>query len=111
MRQCRHAEMKIPFVLLAIATFFAGCHSPTAEDRNNRRVLDELLTAITLKNSRLLEESAARAKVRHEAGQFADVDYDEIEAFIGKAREKDWPAAEAAGYAFRRKRPYVVSGQ
>lgn len=97
-------------ILLVLAVLASGC-GPTQSDRDNRRALDAILTAITIKNARLLEESAARAKVRHDAGQLTDKEYQGIEAFIDKARARDWSGAEKDAYEFRKKHPFVMEGQ
>jgi len=96
---------------LALALLAGGCRGPTQEDRDNRRVLDAVLTAITIKNTRLLEEDAKRARARHEAGQLTDEEYQGMEALINKARGGDWSGAEKDGYEFRKKHPFVAAGQ
>ena len=97
--------------LLGLAGFVFRRHVPTQQERDNRRALDALMTAITLQNHRLLEESADRVKSRHEAGQLADAEFRAILAFVDRAREGDWPGAERDGYAFRRKHPFVEDGR
>jgi hypothetical protein len=97
--------------LLLILLLAGGCGGPTQVDRDNGRVLIEVMTALTLKNARLLEASAERARARHDAGQLADDDYRAMEAFIDKGRAGDWMAAENDAYAFRRRRPFVRPGQ
>ena len=69
--------------------------------------MEELLTAITLRNARLLEDSVQRAEQRHDAGQLTDADYRAIEAIIDKASGGDWGAAESDAYVFRKHRPFV----
>ena len=51
----------MPFwvLLLGLALLSSGCGGPAQEERENRRVLDAILTAITIQNARLLEESAS----------------------------------------------------
>jgi hypothetical protein len=99
-------------VILLVGLFIASrWRGPTEEDRNNRRALDAILTAITMKNSRLLEESGERAKARHDERQITDEQYQSIEAFIAKARSGNWSGAEKDGYEFRRKCPFVKEGQ
>jgi hypothetical protein len=97
-------------ILLGLALLASGCRAPSQEDRDNRRALDAILTAITMKNSRLLEESARRAKARHDAGPLTDEQYQGMEAFINKARGGDWLGAEKDGYEFRKKHPFVKEG-
>ncbi len=99
-------------VLLGLALLASGCRqAPTDDQRNNRRALDAILTAITIKNQRLLRESAAVAKNRHDEGKYTDEEYQSIEAFVGKARAGDWSGAEKDAYKFRREHPFVKEGQ
>jgi hypothetical protein len=94
-------------LLLVVGLLFPGCSRPAAVDRDNRRVLEEILTAITLSNARLLEDSAKRAKERYDAGHLTDEEYRAMEAIINKARAGDWGAAESDAYLFRKKHPFV----
>jgi hypothetical protein len=98
-------------LLLGFAVFAPGCRGPTEAERDNRRVLDAILTAITLKNPRLLEDDARRARTRYEAGQLNDEEYRAMEAIVAKARAGDWSGAETDGYAFRKQHPFVKEGQ
>jgi hypothetical protein len=97
-------------VLLTLALLALGCRGPTQEDRDNRRVLDAILTSITLKNARLLEDNARRVRERHDAGQITDEEYQGMEAIIERARGGDWSGAEKDGYKFREKHPFVREG-
>jgi hypothetical protein len=96
--------------LLGLVLLGSPWRSPTQQERDNRKALDAILTAITIKNLRLLEESAKRANDRHEAGQLTDEQYRGIETVINKARQGDWSGAEHDGYAFRKKHPFVKEG-
>jgi hypothetical protein len=95
----------------ALVLTITSCRGPTPEDRDNRRAFDALLTAVTLKNPRLLDLSVERIAARHDAGQFSDEDYQSLNAIAERARAGDWAAAEQDGYAFRRRRPFVPFGQ
>ncbi len=106
------STLRLWAILLGLALLVSGCRrAPTQAERENRRAVDEILTAITIKNQRLLAESAARAKGRHDDGKLTDEEFQGIEAFIGKARADDWAAAEKDGYEFRKKHPFVKEGQ
>jgi hypothetical protein len=97
--------------LLGLVLLAPGCGGPTQEARENRRELDAILTAITIRNSRLLEDDAGRIKARRDAGQLTDEEYRGMEAVINKARAGDWAGAERDGYEFRNKHPFVREGQ
>ncbi|HEY7159262.1 MAG TPA: hypothetical protein VH575_35285 [Gemmataceae bacterium] len=96
---------------LGLALLVSACGGPTEQDRDNRRLLDAILTAITIKNPRLLEDNAKRAKQRHEAGQLTDEQYGGMEAILNKARQGDWAGAEKDGYDFRKKHAFVKEGR
>jgi hypothetical protein len=113
-RVCLLPVLALPgvlLVLLVILLLAGGCGGPTEVDRDNGRVLAEIMTALTMKNSRLLEASANRAEARHDAGQYSDADYEEIRALVEKGRAGQWAVAENAAYAFRKRRPFVRPGQ
>lgn len=96
---------------LGLAVFAWGSRAPTMEERDNRKAVDAILTAITMKNSRLLEEGAKRAQARRTAGQITEEQYQGMEAVIKRARARDWAGAEKDGYEFRKKHPFVKEGQ
>jgi hypothetical protein len=88
-----------------------GCsRAPTSIERDNRRLVDAVLTAITLKNSRLLEENAGRTKTCHDEGKLTDKEYEGLVAVIDEGRRGDWLGAEKDGYSFRKEHPFVMEG-
>jgi hypothetical protein len=98
-------------LLLAVALGAAGCGAPSEVDRDNRRLVDAILTAITMKNTNWLEDDAARAETRNSEGQLSDEDYEQLLSIIEVARTGDWPSAEKLGYEFRAARPFVQDGR
>jgi hypothetical protein len=99
-------------VLLIVVLMTMGCRrTPTDVERDNRRLLDAILTAITIKNANLLEEDAERTESRHKASHLTDEEYQDLEAIINKARKGDWAGAEHDGYEFRKQHPFVMEGQ
>ena len=94
-----------------LALLVHGCSAPTEVDRDNRRLVDAILTAITMKNSNWLDDDAKLAEERHLAGQLTDSDYEELASVIEIARSGDWKTAEQEGYEFRARRPFVREGQ
>jgi hypothetical protein len=97
--------------LLVLGVLAMAGKAPTLEERENRKAVDAMLTAITLKNSRLLEESAKRAQARRTAGQITEEQFQGFAAVFKKARARDWAGAEKDGYEFRKKHPFVKEGQ
>ena len=97
--------------LLGVSLLALGCRAPTPEERDNRRLVDAVLTAITLKNTRLLDESNRRLERRHREGHLTDEQYKKLQAVIGKGRVGDWAGAERDGYEFRKEHPFVREGR
>jgi hypothetical protein len=97
-------------IVFALAVFAGGCSGPAEVDRDNRRLVDAVLTAITMKNANWLEDDAKLAEQRNLAGQLCDDDYEELSAVIELARAGDWKTAEEEGYEFRKRRPFVPEG-
>ena len=91
---------------LALVLFLVGCGEPSAEDRLNRRLLDAVLTAISMKNGRWLERDAQLLQQRREAGQLSEAAFRDLHSVIGKARAGDWAGAEADAYRFRERYPF-----
>jgi hypothetical protein len=98
-------------LLFALALTFQGCSGPTEVDRDNRRLVDAILTAITMKNTNWLDDDAELAEQRNLAGQLTDSDYEQLASVIEIARSGDWKTAEQEGYEFRKRRPFVREGQ
>lgn len=83
-----------------------ACGGPSPDERENRKALEMLLTAISLKNPKELEKDARRIDERHASGALSDSRYGELSEMIAKARAGDWGGAEEMAYAFREKNPY-----
>ena len=107
----RLSRLLSPRTAIAVALLAGGCSRPSEVDRDNRRVLDAILTAITMKNAEWLEEDATLAEKRHRAGQLGDAEHEELLSIIQTARSGSWKAAEQAGYEFRRRHPFVRDGE
>jgi hypothetical protein len=98
-------------LVLAILLLVQGCRKPTETDRDNRRLLDAIITALSMGNEKWLDEDERLLKARHAEGHLTDDEFEQLEAVIVQARGGDWPRAEKAGYQFRKKRPFVRAGQ
>jgi hypothetical protein len=91
---------------LACLLILAGCGAPSADERENRKAFEFLLTAVSLKNSKELDKDAKRIEERHAAGQLSDARYQELQEIIQKARAGNWAEAEKLAYEFREKQPF-----
>ena len=105
------ARLRLNKFFVAFVLMVAGCSAPTEAERDNRRLVDAILTAITMKNVTWLDDDAQLAEQRHRDGHLTDDELEELNEVIETARSGDWSAAEKQGYEFRKKHPFVKEGQ
>ena len=67
----------------------------------NRRELEALLTAISLKNKKELDKDCGRIEERHAAGELSEESYKDLQEIIKKAQAGDWASAEKQAYQMR----------
>ncbi len=80
----------------------AGCGGePSEREVQNARAFEALLTAVSLKNPKELENDARLIDQRHDAGELSEGKYQEIQEIVKKARARDWAGAEKRAYEFR----------
>jgi hypothetical protein len=92
---------------LIAALLLAGCSGdPSQRELKNRRELEALLTAISLKNRKELDRDAQSIEDRHAAGELSDAPYRALQDMIKKAQGGDWAAAEKQAYDFRETSPF-----
>ncbi len=93
-------------VLMGFLLWMLGCGEPSARELKNRRELEALLTAVSLKNKSELEKDIKRIDERHDSGELSDQGYNDLQEIIKKARAGDWSAAEKRAYELRESKPY-----
>ena len=86
--------------------FAAGCGGPSDTQRDNRKALEFLLTAVTMRNTPELERDAKRIDARRAEGLLSSGTHRELTAIIAKAREGYWEAAEEMTYKLREAQPF-----
>jgi len=84
----------------------AGCGEPSERELKNRRELEALLTAISLKNAKELEKDIKRIDDRHTSGELSDDGYRDLQEIVKKAKAGDWGGAEKQAYALRESKPF-----
>jgi hypothetical protein len=84
----------------------AGCGEPSLRELENRRELEALLTAISLKNKNELERDIKRIEGRHTSGALSDASFEDLHGIIKKAQTGDWAGAEKQAYELRESKPY-----
>ena len=82
-----------------------GCGEPSVRELKNRRELEALLTAISLRNQKELDKDILRIKDRHASGELSDASYKELEEIAKKAQAGDWAGAEKQAYEMRESKP------
>jgi hypothetical protein len=92
--------------LLAVLLGFAGCGEPSEREYKNRRELEALLTAISLKNPTELDKDIQRIDERHDSGQLSDESYADLQGIFRKAKLGEWGEAEKQAYMLRETKPF-----
>lgn len=93
-------------ILLTAILFAAGCGKPSEEARQNRRLVDAVLTAVTMKNRKELDKDAALWDKRLADGLLSEKPHKAVKACIEKAKAGDWSGAEDDLYKFRESDPF-----
>lgn len=84
----------------------AGCGKPSEDARQNRRVVDAVLTAVTVKSRKQLDKDAALWDKRLTDGLVSERCHKAVKECIDKARAGDWGGAEDGLYKFREAEPF-----
>jgi hypothetical protein len=92
--------------LVVLLLAIAGCGEPSERELKNRRELEALLTAISLKNAKELDKDAKRIDDRHASGELSDGGYRDLDEIVKKAQSGDWSGAEKQAYELRESKPF-----
>jgi hypothetical protein len=92
--------------LLGAVLVLGGCGEPSIRELKNRRELEALLTAISLKNQKELDKDIQRIEERHASSELSDESYKELQEIIKKAQGGDWAGAEKQAYEMRESKPF-----
>ena len=93
-------------LLVWLVLLLAGCGEPSVRELKNRRELEALLTAISLKNQKELDKDIQRIEERHASGELSDESYKDLQEIIKKAQAGDWGGAEKQAYEMRESKPF-----
>jgi len=93
-------------LLVGLMLMLSGCGEPSVRELKNRRELEALLTAISLKNQKELDKDIQRIEERHASGELSDESYNDLRAIIKKAQGGDWAGAEKQAYEMRESKPF-----
>ena len=99
-KRCR---ARLSATLIGLVTTLPGCGGePSQRELKNAQAFEALLTAVSLKHEKEVENDAKLIDERHAAGELSDEKYRELAEIIEKARAKDWAGAEKRAYEFRK---------
>jgi 2-oxoglutarate dehydrogenase complex dehydrogenase (E1) component-like enzyme len=93
-------------LLVWLVLWLTGCGEPSVRELKNRRELEALLTAISLKNQKELDKDIQRIEDRHASGELSDGSYKDLREIIEKAQRRDWAGAEKQAYEMRESKPF-----
>ena len=93
-------------LLLGLVLLLTSCGEPSVRELKNRRELEALLTAVSLKNQKELDKDIQRIEERHSSGELADESYNDLREIIKKAQGGDWGGAEKQAYEMRESKPF-----
>lgn len=100
-RNCRFGA-----AVTACVFFVTGCSGPSETTRDKRRLMDAVLTAVTIRNVDELSKDKLLVSARHHAGQLSGTTHDAILQIIKKAEAGDWVTAERELYELRKRVPF-----
>jgi hypothetical protein len=93
-------------LLVLLVLLLGGCGEPSVRELKNRRELEALLTAISLRNTKELDKDIQRIEERHASGHLSDESYQDLQAIAQKAQAGDWGGAEKRAYDLRESKPF-----
>jgi hypothetical protein len=93
-------------LLVWLMLFLTGCGEPSVRELKNRRELEALLTAITLRNKTELDKDLQRIEDRHNSGELTDESYKDLQEIAMKAQGGNWGEAEKQAYKMRELKPF-----
>lgn len=95
-------------LLMALAFLGAvvGCGQPSEDARQNRRLVDGLLTAVTIKNGKELDKCKAKLDKRREDGLLSEQHHKRLTEIHAQAKGGRWSEAEESLYEFRESTPF-----
>ena len=102
----RRGQRSRPTLLVWLSLLLTGCGEPSVRELKNRRELEALLTAISLKNQKELDKDIQRIEDRHASGELSDDGYNDLQEITKKAQAGDWAGEEKQAYEMRESKPF-----
>lgn len=92
--------------ILLFLLSLGGCGGVSESQRDNRRLLDAILTAISLRNEKELLQDERLLEQRRAASQLSEESFQAIQQIVDKAKSHDWQQAEEELYEYRKAAPF-----
>ena len=105
-RKRGHQARLLLLTWLVLFLTVSGCGEPSVRELKNRRELEALLTAISLRSQKELDRDIQRIENRHAAGELSDQSHKDHRQIITKAQGGDWAGAEKQAYEMRKSKPF-----
>lgn len=83
------------------SVFLVGCGKPSETSRDNRRLVDAILTAVVVRDPKQLTKDDELLKTRLNEGKLSQANFDSLQQFVRLAQKGEWDSAEKGLYAFR----------
>lgn len=91
---------------MAISLFLGGCGGPTDTTRDNRRLVEAILTAVTIRSTQELANDKILLEARREEGDLSEATANSLLEIIEFAETGDWAKAEQELYQLRKRVPF-----
>lgn len=101
-------DRSISVLLACLLLPGCGLTGHSEEELQNRKVLDAILTAVTMKNRKELEADAKLLESRHAEGHVSHKIFQTLVEIIARARTGDWATAEKRLYELRKSHPFLT---
>ena len=86
--------------------FASGCGKPSETQRDNRRLMDAILTAVVIRSPKELSNDKELLNARHEAGKLSKNAFSNLSDAISRAEAGEWAEAEQQLYKLREQMPF-----
>lgn len=83
-----------------------GCNRPAESQRDNRRLMDAILTAVVIRSPKELAKDKELLETRRQEGKLSKTAFESIQKLIVEAEAGKWESAEKGLYEIRRKLPF-----
>lgn len=92
--------------MLLFVLSLGGCGGVSESQRDNRRLLEAILTAISLRNEKELLQDEALLEQRRSESRLSEESFQAIQQIVAKAKAHDWQQAENELYEYRKATPF-----